>query len=276
MNAQSTSTRGPIRLVVADVDGTLVTHDKVLTDRAIAAVSRLHDTNVAFAVTSGRPPRGMSMINDALHLTAPVSAFNGGVVVKPDFSVIASHLLSGEIASEAIRLIRALGLDAWLYTDTDWFVVKASAPHVDREQWTVKFPPVVTADFDEHLQRVVKVVGVSDDHDAVAECEKKMQGWGGQRISAERSQPYYLDVTHPNATKGYVVLMLSEMLGIPPDQIATIGDMPNDVLMFEQSGMSIAMGNASTEVQRAATCVTTSSDDERFANAMEQFVLQAG
>jgi aldose 1-epimerase len=140
----------------------------------------------------------------------------------------------------------------------------------------ISVPPVATADFEEHLERVVKVAGVSDDHDTVARCEKEMQEWGGTRISAERSQPYYLDVTHPNATKGYVVLMLSEMLAIPPDQIATIGDMPNDVRMFEKSGISIAMGNASDEVRQAATWVTTSCDDEGFANAMEWFVLQAG
>jgi hydroxymethylpyrimidine pyrophosphatase-like HAD family hydrolase len=101
-----------------------------------------------------------------------------------------------------------------------------------------------------------------------------MQVWGGARISAERSQPYYLDVTHPNANKGEVVHTLSQLLAIPPEQIATIGDMPNDVLMFTKSGMSIAMGNASTEVQKAATYVTTSNEEEGFAYAMEQFVLR--
>ena len=96
---------------------------------------------------------------------------------------------------------------------------------------------------------------------------------GGTRISAERSQPYYLDVTHPDANKGEVVLMLSQLLAIPSEQIATIGDMPNDVLMFQKSGVSIAMGNASEDVQKAATYVTTSNDEEGFANAMERFVL---
>ncbi|HEX6510507.1 MAG TPA: HAD hydrolase family protein, partial [Chloroflexota bacterium] len=142
-----------------------------------------------------------------------------------------------------------------------------------REQWTVKFPPVVIADYSPHLDRVAKIVGVSDDLPAVARCELAMQAWGGARISAARSQPYYLDVTNPKANKGEVVLMLSRLLSIPPEQIATIGDMPNDVLMFQKSGVSIAMGNASPEVQRAATYVTTSNEEEGFANAMEQFVL---
>ena len=264
----------PIRLVIADVDGTLVTHEKVLTERAINAVARLREAQILFAITSGRPPKGSAMINDALHLTTPISGFNGGVVVNPDYSFLSGHLLSADVAKEVIQKIREHGLDAWLYTDTDWYVMDASAPHVAREQWTVKFAPIVTSDFDAHLEHVVKIVGVSDDLEAVARCEKDLQAWGGKHISAERSQPYYLDVTHPHATKGFVVMMLSGMLKVPAVHIATIGDMPNDVLMFEKSGMSIAMGNASEEVQKAATYVTTSCDDEGFANAMNWFVLR--
>ena len=101
-----------------------------------------------------------------------------------------------------------------------------------------------------------------------------MQQACGDSVSAARSQPYYLDVTHPKANKGEVVKIMSELLKIAPDEIATIGDQPNDVLMFVKSGISIAMGQSSAEVQKSATYVTTSSEDEGFANAMEKFILQ--
>jgi hydroxymethylpyrimidine pyrophosphatase-like HAD family hydrolase len=81
-------------------------------------------------------------------------------------------------------------------------------------------------------------------------------------------------VTHPKANKGEVVLAMSDLLKIPTEQIATIGDMPNDVLMFVTSGVSIAMGNASPDVQKSATYVTSSNEEEGFANAMEQFILK--
>jgi len=273
METTSPVSEPTVRLVIADVDGTLVTQDKVLTPRAISAISLLREAHVLFAITSGRPPKGIKMIIDALDLSEPVSAFNGGVVVNPDLSVIASHLLEADVAAEVIRLIGEHGLDVWLYSESEWYVHDPNAPHVDREQWTVKFPPVVVADYTDHLDDVAKIVGVGDDLPAVARCEKDMQDWGGARISAERSQPYYLDVTNPKANKGEVVLMLSKLLAIPPEQIATIGDMPNDTLMFEKSGVSIAMGNASPEVQSAATYVTTSNEEDGFANAMERFVL---
>jgi hydroxymethylpyrimidine pyrophosphatase-like HAD family hydrolase len=93
--------------------------------------------------------------------------------------------------------------------------------------------------------------------------------------SAARSQPYYLDVTHPEATKGGVVSYLSKTLHITPEQIATLGDMPNDVLMFEKSGLSIAMGDASAEVQAQANFVTASNEEEGFALAIDRYILNA-
>src|SRR5215471_13351365 len=76
-----------IAAVIADVDGTLVTKAKVLTPRAIAAIERLHDHGVVFAITSGRPPRGMRMLVDPLEMHGPMAAFNGGIIVLPDMTV---------------------------------------------------------------------------------------------------------------------------------------------------------------------------------------------
>jgi Cof subfamily protein (haloacid dehalogenase superfamily) len=265
----------PVKLVIADVDGTLVTHDKVLTPRAIQSVFKLREAGIQFAVTSGRPPRGMAMLVEPLKLNEPLAAFNGGVITQPDLTtVLRQNFLPATAVKQTVQLILEHKLDVWIYTDTTWFVRDVNAPHVAREQWTVKFAPVVTTALESLVDRVAKVVGVSDDLDAVARCEKDVQQACGASVSAARSQPYYLDVTHPKANKGEVVLAMSELLKIPAEEIATIGDMPNDVLMFVKSGISIAMGNASPEVQKSATYVTTSSEEEGFANAMEQFVLQ--
>ena len=265
--------KSDIRLVIADVDGTLVTQEKVLTPRAIEAVKRLKNTGIAFSITSGRPPLGMKMLIDPLSLTEPIAAFNGGVFVRPDLLVMAQSFVPVGIAARVIETIVRHGLDVWVYTDRDWLVRNTDAPHVAREQWTVKFPPTVVPDFTSHLDRVAKIVGISDDYAAVERCETDVQQGCGTHVSAARSQPYYLDVTHPDANKGHVVTVLSEALSIPPAQIATIGDMPNDVLMFEKSGLSIAMGNASSDVQRQARFVTTSNEEEGFANAIEACVL---
>jgi Cof subfamily protein (haloacid dehalogenase superfamily) len=272
MSNQPGAQRHPVRLVIADVDGTLVTQDKVLTPRAIEAVKRLHDAGILFGVTSGRPPKGMKMLIEPLQLEEPLAGFNGGVVVKPDLTPIFKELLAPDVAAQALQLVLKHQLDVFLYSDLDWFVRDKNAPHVAREAWTVQFSPTVVKSFDSLLDRVVKIVGVGDDFDAVARCEKDMQEWSAGRVSAARSQPYYLDITHPKANKGEVVELFSKYCNVPPSEIGTIGDMPNDVLMFKKSGISIAMGNASPEVQKQATFVTASNQEEGFAKAMERLL----
>jgi len=276
MAAKNGRAAQPIRMVIADVDGTLVTQEKVLTKRAAQAVLSLHEAGIQFSVTSGRPPRGMAMLIDPLRLTQPLAAFNGGVLINPDLkTVVDQKFLPAGVPEKVIEAIENHGLDVWVYTDTEWFVRDPNAAHVAREQWTVKFPPTVVKTFAGILGRVAKIVGVGDDLDRVAKCEKDVQQAGGTHISAARSQPYYLDVTHPQANKGEVVLSISRLLNIPTAEIATLGDMPNDVLMFKKSGLSIAMGNASPEVQASATYVTSTNEDEGFAKAIERFVLNA-
>ena len=281
------SASGPmVRLVIADVDGTLVTREKVLTERACDVVRRMRVAGIEFAITSGRPPRGMQMLIEPLAITTPIAAFNGGMFINPDLSVIEQRVLQEDVIEPAMKTMRTYGLDTWIYRGTDWFVRERHGPHVDREEWTVKFPPTVVPNFNGLTNDVAKLVGVSDDLEAVCKCERAVQEEFASKVhtkqsnpkretlvSAARSQPYYLDVTHPDANKGYVVLRLAKMLGISTDQIATIGDMPNDVAMFEKSGLSIAMGQANDEVKSAATYSTTSSEEEGFATAVERYVL---
>lgn len=273
VNNPSAGPDQPIAALLADVDGTLITKEKVLTTRTVDAVRRLRERGVVFCITSGRPPRGLRMFVDPLQLTIAMAAFNGGAIVRPDLSVIDEKPLPVEIPVQVIDTIRAHGLEAWVYSPTEWYVTDPQGTRVDREATTVQFPPVVVPDYNALLHEVIKIVGVSTDYEAVARCEASVQAEFGTRVTAARSQPYYLDVTHPDANKGAIVRRLARYLNVSPRRVATIGDQMNDTLMFKESGLSIAMGNASPEVQQHATFVTTSFGEEGFANAVDRFVL---
>jgi len=262
-----------ISLVLADVDDTLVTEEKILTERARRAVASLRSAGIRFAITSGGPPPGMAMLFDALDLDTPIAGFNGGLFVERDLTIPDQKTVPADIAGQAVDLIRHRGLDVWIYSGNDWLITKADAPHVAREAWTVKFEPKVVHDFGDRLDQVAKIVGVSDDLDQVKQCEAEAQALFGRRATANRSQPYYLDITNKDANKGAVVDYLSHHIGVPAGEIATIGDQPNDVVMFKRSGFGIAMGNASDEVKGQAAAVTDSYNDEGFAKAMEKFIL---
>jgi HAD superfamily hydrolase (TIGR01484 family) len=82
-----------ISAFLADVDGTLVTKEKILTKRAIEAVRKLHENGITFCITSGRPLRGMRMLIEPLRLKMPIAAFNGGIIVHPDLSVVDERTL---------------------------------------------------------------------------------------------------------------------------------------------------------------------------------------
>ena len=264
-----------IALVLADVDGSLVTQEKELTPEAIQAVHDLKAAGIKFAVTSGRPPEGMKMLIEPLGIDTAIAGFNGGVTTKPDLkTVIESFDISSEDAKNAVAFLDKAGVDVWVYNHKSWMVRKLDAPHVDREAWTVKFKPEVVEDFTgKRLRDVVKIVGVSDDYKLISDIEAKAQDEFGGNVEVASSQPYYLDFTHAKANKGEVVESLSRTLGIPKEQIATIGDMPNDVNMFRKSGMSIAMGNASDAVKAKATHTTDSNENNGFAKAINKYIL---
>jgi Cof subfamily protein (haloacid dehalogenase superfamily) len=263
-----------IKLVIADVDGTLVTKNKVLTPGTCAAVDRLRQAGIQFTITSGRPPRGMASLVAPLKLTAPVAAFNGGMYVKADLkTVLVQHTIPPLVARQVVDYLRKAGLDVWVYQGIDWFITRLDAPRVARERSNVGFDPIVIDTVDKVLDAPIKIVGVSEDRDLVMRCEAELAARLGADATAARSTPAYLDVTHPEANKGMVVREASRLLHLPLEQIATIGDMANDIPMLTIAGLGIAMGNGGPDVQRVARHVTRSNEDEGFAYAVESFIL---
>lgn len=262
-----------IRLLLSDVDGTLVPHDKILTPRSIQAIDDVRDAGIAFALTSSRPPRGLNMFLEPLKVSTPVSAFNGGMIVDPRHHVLLERRIDDDIVAGIISTLDEYHVSVWVYRAQEWYVRDADGPHVRHEAEVCQFDPVVVADFSKVSDGVAKIVGVSEDVDAMAHAKSSIQELVGSRVSATNSQSYYLDITNPQANKGVVVDYLSMKLDIPVDAIAAIGDAYNDVPMFERSGLSIAMGNAEDDVKAAATHVTTSNEDEGFARAVETFIL---
>jgi Cof subfamily protein (haloacid dehalogenase superfamily) len=265
-----------ISALISDVDGTLLTEEKILTDGTRRAVARLRASGIAFSIISSRPPRGLRMLLEPLQIATPIAGFNGGALVTPGLSVVSQHLLAPDIARRAADFIFAHGAQVWLFSGQDWLVRDADGPRIDLEERTVQFPPTVVDAFGAALDMANKIVGVSDDFALLARCEGEMRTLLAGGAFVARSQRYYLDITHPLANKGTAVLALAKLLAIPMAEIAVIGDGGNDVAMFEQSGFSIAMSNASPDVQQQARFVTASFNDEGFAKAVERYVLGAG
>jgi Cof subfamily protein (haloacid dehalogenase superfamily) len=263
----------PVRLLVSDIDGTLVTPEKALTAAALKAVRTLAGAGVGFTLVSSRPPRGMAVLVTALGLTLPFAAFNGASLVEPGGRVIRARHLSAEAARKAIALFQERGVEIWGFADGQWLVLALEGPHVDHERHTIGFDPTLVDDFDGVIERLDKLTAVSDQPDLLADVERAAQAALGGAANARRSQTYYLDVTHPEADKGHAVRALCAEIGVPATETAVIGDQANDVAMFAVAGLSIAMGQATDEVKAGASFVTGPNTADGFAQAVAQIVL---
>jgi hypothetical protein len=262
-----------ISLVISDVDGTLVTPDKQLTRASVRAVRLLRENAIDFTVNSSRPPVGLRMLIEPLSLKLPMGAFSGGAVVGPDLELFEAHLVPGTVARRSCELLAKFGVDVWVFTTDKWLVGDPAGDYVMREKQTIQTEPTAVADFEPYFGRAAKVVGSSRNFALLGECETRLRETLGGEGSIARSQPYYLDVTPPSLDKGTFVDAISKRLAIAPSAIAVLGDMENDLPMFRKAGLSIAMGNASTEVKHQADRVTASNAQDGFALAIERYIL---
>jgi len=262
-----------ISAIVSDVDGTLVTNEKQLTDRSRAAVAAIRKAGIPFSIISSRPPRGMATLMKALDIDRPSAGFNGGVIVAPDLSVLQQHLISPESARRTVDFLAKRRIDTWVFSGQDWLLQNKEGPYVEHETHTVGFPPIAVNEFGKALDTAAKIVGVSENYDFLKQCEIELAKLMGDAVTVVRSQLYYLDTTDQLANKGVGLLGLAKLVGVPPSEIAVIGDGGNDVTMFEQAGLSIAMGNAQPAVKEKADFVTVSNGEDGFAMAVERFIL---
>jgi Cof subfamily protein (haloacid dehalogenase superfamily) len=261
-----------ISLVISDVDGTLVTKDKRITPAASRAVRALRERGIAFSVTSSRPPFGMRMLFEPLDLQLPIGPFNGSSLVNRDLSIVEQHTIPPDAVTHSLGTFKEFGVDIWMFSNRQWMIFRDDGQYVPHEQNTIQTPPTLIDDKSVPLDGVCKLVGVSADFDLLAKCEAALQPALGKAALAARSQNYYLDVTPPGFDKGTFVEAMSRRLNIPLQNVATIGDMTNDLPMFGKSGVSFAMGNASDAVKRQATHVTSSNLEDGFAGAIAQIL----
>jgi Cof subfamily protein (haloacid dehalogenase superfamily) len=258
-----------IALVVSDVDGTLLTKEKILTERTISAARKLREAGIGFTITSSRPTIGMRFLIEPLGITLPIGAFNGSCIVDPTLKPVEQHLIPEAATRRALEVLGEFGAEIWLFTSDLWLALDPNGAYVPHEKRAIRADPTIVADFAPYLASACKIVGASSDATGLQRCEAAMQEALGAQATAVRSQSYYLDITPPAVNKGTFVQTIAHRLGISTDTVATIGDMQNDLAMFRVSGASFAMGNASDNVKREATHVTSSNEDEGFAEAME-------
>ncbi|MGX7002003.1 HAD family hydrolase [Caballeronia sp. KNU42] len=259
-----------VELVISDCDGTLLYTDKSLGEPAKAAVRNLTAAGVRFTVASSRPGKGMHSIVETLGIQSPFAAFNGGKLVDPaGWKTLSAHWLPRDAAQTALESLARDAVDAWVFIDDQWYITNPGGEYVPLERRTVGYDAVVVKRFDDiDLDSIEKIVASTKDAALLQRKEAEFQDTLKGRATAMLSQTYYLDITHPLANKGEGVRELARLASVALENVAVLGDMGNDVAMFDVAGVSIVMGQASADVQSHATFVSATNDEDGFASGL--------
>ncbi|VXC76811.1 Cof-type HAD-IIB family hydrolase [Sphingomonas sp. 8AM] len=263
-----------IRLLVSDLDGTLVDKDKNLAPATIAAVNRLRAAGLGFTVISARPMSGIRPLLEPLGLDGDVAAFNGGIVFRRDGTIVSHVTIPADIARGVIGM--ANGVDTWVFADDQWYASNGDGPHTQSERRSSAQEPVVVASFDDLLDHADKITFVSDDAAALHALYERVHARYGNDATVAQSQTYYLDVTALAANKGDGIAALAKALDVDLADTAAIGDQANDLPMLARAGLSIAMGNAPDAVKAKAHATTRANDEDGVAHAIDTMILRTG
>ncbi len=273
VSAASLDRASKIRLLVSDIDGTLVRHDKSLAHANIAAARRLQQAGIAMTLISARPMSGMAWIAEALGLDGPFGAFNGGMLFHGAHGVLGEpRRLASDVGLRILSMLETAGVDIWVFADGLWYARNDTNPHVPRERLSSGLEPTLRSELAPLCVAADKIVGISDDAALLKRVEAEVRQATQGQTTVALSQPYFLDATALLANKGDGVAALATAMGVPLNAVAVIGDMPNDLPMFARAGLAVAMGQAPEAVRTAAHWTTASNEDDGVAQAIDRII----
>src|SRR5664279_917522 len=157
-----------VALVLSDIDGTLLDNEKNLTPGAPAAVERLYRAGIRFTLASARPPQMTRQLVRVLQIREPLACFNGALIENPDETVLRQTRIAPSNAQSVADQIIQSGFDLWVWTDTNWYVSNPNGPHVEHHESQMGSKATRLPSHDLSQFHVLKLVGVSDDYEAVS------------------------------------------------------------------------------------------------------------
>ncbi|MGO3731782.1 MAG: Cof-type HAD-IIB family hydrolase [Vagococcus sp.] len=268
-----------IKLIAIDLDGTLLTDDKHITDRNKEVLQQAKDQGVKVVLCTGRPLVAIKPYLDRLELNDKGDysiTFNGGEIQKNDTGEeLISYSLSLEAVKEVAELMRKLELPLDVISE-DTCIHLNTAPK-DRESIYDTLNPLLTFEscevesLDDTRIYNKMVVGIDPEY-----LDEKIKGIPDSYYSLfniMKSRDCLLEIIHPDVSKANAIRILANQLDIKQSEVMALGDEENDISMIEYAGMGVVMENGNEAVKKLAQFVTKSNQEDGVAYAVEKFVL---
>lgn len=277
--AQLVGTGRVMRLVLIDLDGTLLSGPRHISERSKRTIANVRESGVEVVLVSSRPPRQMRPFHQELGLRTPVIACDGALLWNMQAAAGLIHApVDQHLAAEVVETGRQLGGIANLESDDEWFTDRIGNLEPDSLKDYEMFDPHGIGTVDEVLRAGEPIDKVFIDFrdldpgeaaSAIAAIEHAF----GRRATVFERTPGVVDLVSKDASKAAMAQMLARQMQIPAEQIMAIGDDDSDAAMLQWAGIGVAMGNATPACKAAADMITSSNLREGVAEALEQWLL---
>lgn len=265
------------KLIVVDVDGTLVNDDKIITPKTknalISAIKAGHEVMIA----SGRSVYGLREQAKALEFDkfgGVLSAFNGGQLYDyKEGKILIDHPIERNLAKEIIDFSKILDLELMVYDGEYIITDKPDTYYVNRDSKIVNMEIKVVENLGENMDFATNKFMFAQDPDKISEPAKLLFEKFGDRTEQVRSTRFYYELMPLGLSKGTSIIEACKIFGIDRKDVIVFGDEMNDMSMFEVAGISVAMANAVDPIKKAADFVTKSNNEDGIAYYLENFVL---
>ncbi len=244
------------KLIVSDIDGTLITDGGPVAKETKRLVSEYQKKGGLFTVGTGRMEKAVKAIMEALDTDTPAIVYNGSSVINIKTNVaIYEAKLNDDVAKLALKIYQDHGLDAILYIDQVAYVAKitpAIASHIEKEEVGC----VEVNDLYNFLDKAPTKILFIGDEEKFSAFQNKLESKKMSPLNFICSEHNYLELLPEGVSKGQALKILAESLEIPIEETIAIGDERNDVSMIEAAGLGVAVQNAKPELLAKANYVT--------------------
>lgn len=261
------------RLIAIDLDGTLLTPQKLITPRTYQALCQAAERGMTIVIATGQTLQVLRHTCADLPLTAPQIIENGAIIVDiQSGTVLHERLLPTEYILPILDTLRALGLYRAYHTHQCVYVDN-DTPRARNWYRPPIPPPIEVADVASiYPQSCIKIVGIGG-ADTLREKRRELERIYASQVYVTQSSFDLVELLHPHVSKGNALRVITEDLAIPPEEVVAIGDNHNDIGMLRFAGLGVAMGNAHAEVKAAADFVTLSNAEDGVALVVEEIIL---
>ena len=267
------------KLIVLDVDGTMLNSNRELTKRTAQTLRKVQQMGIRVALASGRPTYGILPLAQAIDLgvyDGYIISYNGAQVMEAKTGqIIFERRIDPQMVPYLEKKAAKIGLTMAYYDGNEVVSTDISNPHVVDEAemngMSLRQDDILSLSMDDWPAEVMLV---SDDEEALTSLEQHMQRHLNGVMDTIHSNPYYLEIVGYQVGKSYAMSALVQKMGIGMDEVLAIGDGEADINMIQMAGTGVAMANATEGVRRCADFTTLSNDQDGAALAIEKAIVQ--